>query len=1143
MALEWLEDRLAPAVISWDGGGGDFRWENPLNWSNDALPSAADDVQISTPGITVTHSSGDDSVSTLTSQAALWISGGTLAVEGASTIHDALTMTNGATLTGSGDITIDGQLDWESGTISGPGTQLALLGNAAISFGSLRGRTLVSAATATITGRLGLYDGAVLDNQGTLVLGNTGSVWRGAGDASDVLLLNRGSVTKPAGAGEASLLLPIDSDGPISLGAGELDLGDHFAATDSTFRGPVTGAPGTLYWLTGGGGALTFEGAFEVGRVHHYSGTAFAFHGPYRSQQTITTQAVSITGPVLGLGELVIQGGSVDFNGAAITLADLTVAGGTLRAGDVTVTHQFSSSSGTLGGSGSTTITAGAALQEEGLTLRDGRSFDNYGTASGLGAIGLLDRGSFTNYGSYQFGGTNLGVYRVSGTGSFTNLGTLTLVDSSAHGFTVPFDNHGTVHVLTQASGNGLALDAGGTSTGSFVVAATATIRFGGLTTLAPSSSLQGDSTLLFDGGTALVAGAYQVGPAGSTTVQGGAQVDFAGPSPQPGGTLVVGPFGGGTADFHGTAILVDYLTLADGTLRAGDVTVAGQLTWGGGTLAGSGTTTVEAGATLLNQGIITLDGRPLDNYGSGSGLGIHLLNGAAFTNRGSYRMEYDLPGGVVGVQGAGTFTNYGTLTLAGRSAHLFTVPFNNSGAVEVLAGAGDLALDGGGTSAGSFLVASTAALRFGGVTTLGPSSSIQSDGALLFDGSSSRTLRIQLSGPNPGTGFPQITTTGPVVLAGGFQLDLVNGFTPSLNAVFKIIDNQGVDVQGQSRPVQGTFAGLPEGAVLAVNGNQFRISYAGGDGNDVTLTAFEVALLPASLSGLVFADFNNDGQVDFGERAIPDVLVTLDGTDDLGQPVHLTRTTDADGIYVFDNLRPGTYSITETQPDGYTQGVNTVGTAGGSVMGDSFVGITLASGQNGLNYNFGERPPSTGGVQRGQTATIGFWNNRNGQALIKALPVVTNADGSVTSVANWLAATLPNIFGRNAANDLTGQSNAAVAALFQADFLLKGVKLDAQVLATALSVYATNATLDPTRVAAQYGFTVSGDGAGTATVNVGSNGDAFGVADNTTMTVMDLLLATNNQAVSGLLYYGNATKRAHANSVYSAVNNAGDVG
>jgi hypothetical protein len=97
---------------------------------------------------------------------------------------------------------------------------------------------------------------------------------------------------------------------------------------------------------------------------------------------------------------------------------------------------------------------------------------------------------------------------------------------------------------------------------------------------------------------------------------------------------------------------------------------------------------------------------------------------------------------------------------------------------------------------------------------------------------------------------------------------------------------------------------------------------------------------------------------------------------------------------------------------------------------------------------------------------------------------------------------------------------------------VLTGVKLDAQVLATALSVYATNATLDATKVAAPYGFTVSGPGLGTTAANVGSDGDAFGVANNTTMTVTDLLVATDAQAVNGVLYNGNATKRSHANDV-----------
>jgi hypothetical protein len=134
-------------------------------------------------------------------------------------------------------------------------------------------------------------------------------------------------------------------------------------------------------------------------------------------------------------------------------------------------------------------------------------------------------------------------------------------------------------------------------------------------------------------------------------------------------------------------------------------------------------------------------------------------------------------------------------------------------------------------------------------------------------------------------------------------------------------------------------------------------------------------------------------------------------------------------------------------------------------------------------------------------------------------------------------------MFGANAGgNDLALQSHAYIAALFQSDFVVKGVKVDAQVLATALSVYATNAALDPTQVAASYGFIVSSDGVGAATWNVGSAGGAFGVANNTTMTVTDLLLATDDQAVNGLLYNGNAARRNGANAAYSALNQAGSV-
>jgi hypothetical protein len=44
-------------------------------------------------------------------------------------------------------------------------------------------------------------------------------------------------------------------------------------------------------------------------------------------------------------------------------------------------------------------------------------------------------------------------------------------------------------------------------------------------------------------------------------------------------------------------------------------------------------------------------------------------------------------------------------------------------------------------------------------------------------------------------------------------------------------------------------------------------------------------------------------------------------------------------------------------------------------------------------------------------------------------------------------------------------------------------------------------------------------------------------------MTVLDLLRATDAQAIDGVLYNGNATTRTTANNVYSLVNQDGDIG
>ena len=45
------------------------------------------------------------------------------------------------------------------------------------------------------------------------------------------------------------------------------------------------------------------------------------------------------------------------------------------------------------------------------------------------------------------------------------------------------------------------------------------------------------------------------------------------------------------------------------------------------------------------------------------------------------------------------------------------------------------------------------------------------------------------------------------------------------------------------------------------------------------------------------------------------------------------------------------------------------------------------------------------------------------------------------------------------------------------------------------------------------------------------------------TMTVMDLRLGTDAQAVNGVLYNGDRAKRAEANDLFSALNESGDIG
>ena len=150
----------------------------------------------------------------------------------------------------------------------------------------------------------------------------------------------------------------------------------------------------------------------------------------------------------------------------------------------------------------------------------------------------------------------------------------------------------------------------------------------------------------------------------------------------------------------------------------------------------------------------------------------------------------------------------------------------------------------------------------------------------------------------------------------------------------------------------------------------------------------------PSRLQGLVWEDTNNDGEVDLAEKAIAGVTIHLTGVDDRGNAVSRSMPTDSQGIFEFTDLRPsgiGGYTLTEDQPTTHVDGKEHLGTVNGVLSGvaidNVFSQIALASpGSVGVNYNFGERLPIGSPVQQGQTAGIGFWQNKNGQALINAL-------------------------------------------------------------------------------------------------------------------------------------------------------------
>ncbi|MEO3385405.1 DUF4214 domain-containing protein [Mesorhizobium sp. CAU 1741] len=181
-------------------------------------------------------------------------------------------------------------------------------------------------------------------------------------------------------------------------------------------------------------------------------------------------------------------------------------------------------------------------------------------------------------------------------------------------------------------------------------------------------------------------------------------------------------------------------------------------------------------------------------------------------------------------ITGSGSVIKEGTGTLTLTGVNSFTGGLTLS--------EGMLAVDGSVTSsivalAGTQLngEGSTGAVSIESGATLaaGNSVGVLSTGDLHLHAGS--TLQVEIAG-TASDQYDQIDVEGTVTLAGELDLSFLDSFAPAIGHSFIIIDNDDGD------GVSGSFVGLAEDSIVRFDGQDFQITYQGGDGNDVSLTA-----------------------------------------------------------------------------------------------------------------------------------------------------------------------------------------------------------------------------------------------------------------------------------------------------------------
>ncbi|MFM7835914.1 MAG: hypothetical protein ACKPJD_29320, partial [Planctomycetaceae bacterium] len=181
-------------------------------------------------------------------------------------------------------------------------------------------------------------------------------------------------------------------------------------------------------------------------------------------------------------------------------------------------------------------------------------------------------------------------------------------------------------------------------------------------------------------------------------------------------------------------------------------------------------------------------------------------------------------------------FTGSGSILKKGGGTLRLTGSSSSTGVMKVQQGVlqvdGSLVsaatAEGPGTLAGSGTIQGATEIQAGAVLSPGGVPGVLQSGSLsLLSGS---TLTLNLGGALPGNvagRHDQVSVTGTVALSGNLAIDTFGGYAGTAGETLVLISNDGTD------SVSGTFSSLGEQQEFLAGTTIWRISYAGGSGND----------------------------------------------------------------------------------------------------------------------------------------------------------------------------------------------------------------------------------------------------------------------------------------------------------------------